>query len=165
MDTNTPSLGGPGHGFNGTKGEPVAEDVTAYLIRAAMWTLYTTKCDGFRLDAVKHVPSNFFGTNSSSAFTDEPSFYGYTGGIQAMYDWVHGYGNNVTGNGYVETDGNRNSLFNTEVPRNDAMIFGEFEPGGFSVSSGQAYYDYLNSGMRLLNQPLYAHMNNVFYNN
>jgi hypothetical protein len=45
-----------------------------------------------------------------------------------MYDYVHGYGSNVTGNGYVETDGNRNSLFNTEAPRNDAMLFGEYEP-------------------------------------
>jgi hypothetical protein len=159
MDTNTPSLGGPWHGFNGTNGEPVAEDVTAYLIRAAMWTLYTTKCDGFRLDAVKHVPSNFFGTNSGSAFSDEPSFYGYTGGIQAMYDWVHGYGNNVTGNGYVETDGNRNSLFDTETSRNDAMIFGEH------VSPVPDFQQYLNVGMRLVNQPLYNEMNNVLSGN
>ena len=86
MDTNQPSLGGPWHGFNGTNGQPVAEDVSAYLIRAAMWTLYTTKCDGFRMDAVKHVPSGFFGSDPSpgNPFTDEPGFAGYTGGIQAM---------------------------------------------------------------------------------
>ena len=47
-----------------------------------------------------------------------------------MYDYVHGYGNNVTGNGYLETDGNRNSLFNTEAPRNDAMLFGEYDTFG-----------------------------------
>jgi len=151
MDTNLPSLGGNWHPFNGTNGEPVPEYVETYLTRAAMWTLYTTKCDGFRLDAVKHVPSNFFGNNTGSAtFTNDPSFSGYTGGIQAMYDWVHGYGSNVTGNGYVETDGNRNSLFDTEAPRNDAMLFGEH------VSTPPAYQDYLNVGMRLCNQPLYG---------
>ena len=104
----------------------MAEDVSTYLCRAAAWTLYMTKCDGFRLDAVKHVPVNFFGAESGQ--TDDPAFVGYTGAIQAMYDYVHGYGNNVTGNGYVETDGNRNSLFDTEAPRNDAMIFGEYIP-------------------------------------
>jgi hypothetical protein len=156
MDTNGLSLGGGLHPFNGTHGQPVAEDVTAYLIRAAMWTVYTTKCDGFRLDAVKHVPSNFFGANTgASTFTNDPSFSGYTGGIQAMYDAVHGYGNNVDGNGYVETDGNRNSLFDTESPRNDAMIFGEH------VSPVPDFQQYLEVGMRLCNQPLYNQMNSA----
>jgi glycosidase len=159
MDTNSPFLGtgwgGSGwHGFNGTHGQPVAEDVSTYLCRAVAWTLYTTKCDGFRLDAVKHVPSSFFGNNTGQ--TDDPSFAGYTGAIQAMYDYVHGYGNNVTGNGYVETDGNRNSLFNTEAPRNDAMIFGEH------VSPAPDYFQYLGSGMRLQNQTLYSQMNSAF---
>ena len=114
-----------GDPFDG-HGQPVPEDVSTYLCRAVAWTLYMTKCDGFRLDAVKHVPVDFFGNETGQ--TDDPSFAGYTGAIQAMYDYVHGYGSNVIGNGYVETDGNRNSLFNTEAPRNDAMIFGEYEP-------------------------------------
>ena len=135
----------------------MAEDVSTYLCRAAAWTLYTTKCDGFRLDAVKHVPVSFFGNESGQ--TDDPFFAGYTGAIQAMYDYVHGYGTNVTGNGYVETDGNRNSLFNTEAPRNDAMIFGEYIPSALPES--EDFYDYLNSGMRLLNQPLYNQMNSI----
>jgi glycosidase len=159
MDTNSPFLGtgwgGSGwHGFNGTNGEPVAEDVSTYLCRAVAWTLYMTKCDGFRLDAVKHVPVSFFGSETGQ--TDDPSFAGYTGIIQAMYDYVHGYGSNVTGNGYVETDGNRNSLFNTEAPRNDAMIFGEH------ISPAPPFVDYLQSGMRLQNQPLYSQLNNAF---
>lgn len=116
-----------------------------------------TKCDGFRLDAVKHVPVDFFGAETGQ--TDDPSFIGYTGAIQAMYDYVHGYGSNVTGNGYIETDGNRNSLFNTEAPRNDAMIFGEYEQSALNL--GDDFYDYLNSGMRLENFPLY----NYYYNN
>jgi hypothetical protein len=162
MDTNGPLLG---IGWGGTgwrpfdgQGQPVAEDVSAYLCRAVAWTLYMTQCDGFRLDAVKHVPVDFFGAETGQ--TDDPSFIGYTGAIQAMYDYVHGYGSNVTGNGYIETDGNRNSLFNTEAPRNDAMIFGEYEPS--ALAAGDDFYDYLNSGMRLLNFPLYTQMNSVF---
>lgn len=174
MDTNGTFLGAgtgtgwpsPANGYgpvNGWRpfdgnGQPVAEDVSTYLCRAVAWTLYTTKCDGFRLDAVKHTPVNFFGNETGQ--TNDPQFGGYTGAIQAMFDYVHGYGNNVTGNGYVETNGNRNSLFNTEAPRDDAMIFGEYEPS--ALPAGEDYYDYLNSGMRLLNQPLYIHFNNVF---
>jgi hypothetical protein len=162
MDTNGVFLGAGSGGagwrpFDG-HGQPVPEDVTAYEDRAVAWTLYTTKCDGFRLDAVKHIPVSFFGAETGQ--TDDPSFAGYTGAIQAMYDYVHGYGSNVTGNGYVETDGNRNSLFNTETTRNDAMIFGEYEPG--AIAAGVDFSDYLNSGMRLLNFPLYAQMNNAF---
>ncbi|MGC9942217.1 MAG: alpha-amylase family glycosyl hydrolase [Verrucomicrobiota bacterium] len=157
MDTNGAALGAGWRPFDG-HGQPVPEDVTAYEDRAVAWTLYTTKCDGFRLDAVKHVPVSFFGAETGQS--DDPSFAGYTGAIQAMYDYIHGYGSNVTGNGYVETDGNRNSLFNTEAPRNDAMIFGEYEPG--AIASGLDFSDYLNSGMRLLNFPLYSQMNNVF---
>ena len=160
MDTNGPVLGAGWGGagwrpFDG-HGQPVPEDVSVYLCRAVAWTLYMTKCDGFRLDAVKHVPVSFFGNETGQ--TDDPSFAGYTGAIQAMYDYVHGYGNKVTGNGYVETDGNRNSLFNTEAPRNDAMIFGEH------ISPAPPFYDYLNSGMRLENQPLYSQLNNTFNN-
>lgn len=135
-------------------GQPVAEDVSTYLCRAVAWTVYMTKCDGFRLDAVKHVPSDFFGNHSGQ--TDDSAFGGYTGAIQAMYDYVHGFGNNVTGNGYVETDGNRNSLFNTEATRNDAMIFGEH------ISPAPTFGEYLNAGMRLQNQPLYSQLNNTF---
>lgn len=177
MDTNGPFLGAgtgtgwpsPANGYgpvNGWRpfdghGQPVPEDASTYLCRAVAWTLYMTGCDGFRLDAVKHTPVNFFGNESGQ--TNDPAFGGYTGAIQAMYDYVHGYGSNVIANGYIETDGNRNSLFNTEAPRNDAMIFGEYEPG--ALDAGEDFYDYLNSGMRLLNQPLYLHMNNVFQNN
>jgi hypothetical protein len=72
-----------------------------------------------------------------------------------MFDYTHGYGSNVTGNGYVETDGNRNSCFDTEAPRNDAMIFGEH------VNAPPNFQDYLNVGMRLMNYPLFGQMNTV----
>jgi hypothetical protein len=138
--------GGTWHGFNGTNGQPVPEFVEDYLTRAAMWTLYTTKCDGFRMDAVKHVPSPFFGDYSTS-------WRGYVGGIQAMFDYTHGYGSNVLGNGYVETDDNRNSCFDTEAPRNDAMLFGEH------LGPPPTYGEYISTGMRLLNAPLRTVLN------
>ncbi len=39
------------------------------------------------------------------------------------------------------------------------MIFGEYIPS--ALSAGDDFYDYLNSGMRLLNQPLYNQLNSV----
>ena len=39
-----------------------------YLCREVAWTLYTTKCDGFRLDAVKHVPATFFWSETGHPF-------------------------------------------------------------------------------------------------
>jgi len=159
MDTNTPAIGGNWHPFDGN-GQPVPEYVQDYLDRAVMWTLYTTECDGFRLDAVKHVPVRFFGAETGQ--TDDPSFSGYAGAIQAMYDYVHGYGSNDIGNGYIETDGNRNSLFDTETPRNDAMIFGEYEPS--ALVAGNDFNDFLQSGMRLCNFPLFSQFNSAIGN-
>jgi hypothetical protein len=166
MDTNTvllgswPSGSSPGfswsggswHGFNGTNGQPVPELVEDYLTRAAMWTLYTTKCDGFRLDAVKHVPSPFFGDYSTS-------WRGYLAGIQGMFDYTHGYGSNVLGNGYVEANDNRNSCFDTEASRNDAMLFGEH------LGPPPSYGEYINTGMRLLNSPLRDTLNGALSGN
>ena len=148
MDTTQPAIeGSPWHPFNGTNGVPVAEDVNSYLIRAVIWELSQTACDGFRLDAVKHVPSGFFGDSTAT-------FNGYCGAIQAMFDYVHGYGTNVLGNGYYETnDDSRNSCFDTEAPRNDALIFGEH------LGEPPSYSEYISAGMRLLNAPLRDQMN------
>ena len=147
MDTNLPAVG-PWRPFNGTNGKPVAEDVGAYLIRAALWTMNETKCDGFRFDAVKHVNDTFFGDTSATTS-------GYVGAIQTMFDFVHGYGANVDSNGYVEPDNNRNSCFDSETTRNDALLFGEHlgEPPGFT--------GYIDRGMRLLGSPLHYSLNNT----
>jgi hypothetical protein len=139
-DPTQPNIGGGWRPFSGSNGVPISEYVEAYEIRAAMWTLYTTKCDGFRLDAVKHVPSNFFGDPNNL-------FAGYTGGIQAIYDWVHGYGTNLNSN-YLETDDCRNSCFDSEAPRNDALLFGEH------LGPPPSYGEYITAGMRLLNTPM-----------
>jgi len=148
MDASRPAIAGPWRPFNGPNGTPVAEDVNAYLIRAAMWWVHETKCDGFRLDAVKHVPAGFFG--ASSATPD-----GYTGGIQAMFDYVHGYGNNARTNGYVEGDDSRNSCYDSEAVRNDALLFGEH------LGEPPTYQEYLDRGMRLLNSPYHSKLNSV----
>lgn len=151
MDTNLPVIAGPWRPFNGTNGDPVIEDVNAYLIRAAMWMLAETRCDGFRLDAVKHTPATFFGDTSATTS-------GYVGGLQTIYDYVHGYGTNVTGNGYVEGDNNRNSTFDSEVPRNDALLFGEH------LGEPPSYSSYFTRGMRLVDAPLSSTLNNVLGN-
>lgn len=152
MDQALPAIAGSWRPFNGAQGDPVAEDVNAYLIRAAMWTLHETKCDGFRLDAVKHTPSTFFG----DAVNASPN--GYTGGIQTMYDAVHGFGNNAGGNGFIEADDNRNSCYDAEAIRNDALLFGEH------LGAPPSYQEYLDRGMRLLSVPLHSHFNNVLGN-
>ena len=161
MDATKSAINGsPWKPFNGTNGTPVSEDVNAYTIRAALYTMDQTRCDGFRLDAVKHVPSAFFGSDTGgSTFSSDPSFAGYTGAIQAMYDYINGYGTNALGNGYFETDGNRNSCFDSEAPRNDALLFGEH------LGAPPTYAEYLARGMRLLNSPLRDQMNNALNGN
>ena len=153
MDTGKPVIdASPWRPFNGTNGVPVAEDVNSYLIRSVLYTIDQTKCDGFRLDAVKETPSGFFGDTTST-------YNGYCGAIQAMFDGVHGYGTNVFGNGYVEGDDNRNSCFDTEATRNDAFIFGELE---YQSSDGHITYgDYITRGMRLLNFDLRNQLNSA----
>jgi hypothetical protein len=139
-DPTKPNIGGGWRPFNGTNGVPVSEYVENYEIRAVMWLLSVTKCDGFRLDAVKHTPSNFFGSGGNA-------YAGYTGGIQAMYDWVHGYGTNLN-SAYLETDDPRNSCFDSEASRNDALLFGEH------LGEPPSYGEYITTGMRLLNTPM-----------
>jgi glycosidase len=151
MDTNLSAIAGPWRPFNGANGDPVLEDVNAYLIRAAMWMMAETRCDGFRFDAVKHTPSTFFGDTSATTS-------GYVGGIQTIYDFVHGYGNNVTGNGYVESDDNRNSNFDSEITRNDALLFGEH------LGEPPSYAEYFQRGMRLVDSPLHSTLNNILGN-
>ncbi|HEY0549822.1 MAG TPA: alpha-amylase family glycosyl hydrolase [Verrucomicrobiae bacterium] len=151
-DTNLAALPGGLRPFNGTNGDLVAENTSAHLIRAVCWLLSETHCDGFRLDAVKHVPGYFFGDYGSA------SANGYCGAIQTMFDYVHGYGNNLLGNGYVEGDDNRNSNYDAEATRNDALIFGEH------LGEPPSYDDYLGRGMRLLDNPLRNNLNNILGN-
>ncbi|MDB6034948.1 MAG: hypothetical protein JWM16_5286 [Verrucomicrobiales bacterium] len=146
-----PTLGRVGFG-NVTQGTLDAnpnfykEDVGAYLLRSVRYLVDTTHCDGFRLDAVKHVPAYFFGQQSGA--DKDTSSSGYLGSVQLQYNLTHGF-----------TDSNhRNSNFDTESPRNDALVFGEHlgEPPSFG--------EYVDAGMRLLDNPLRNYLNDVLGN-
>ena len=122
------------------------EDVNAYLIRSARWLIDVTKCDGLRLDAVKHSPSYFFGLQSGANKDQDTS--GYCGGAQLQFNLTHGF-----------SDSNqRNSNFDTDLTRNDALIFGEH------LGSPPGLGEYSDAGMRLLDNPLRNNLNNILGN-
>lgn len=112
-----------------------AEYVENYLSRAARWEMDRTKADGLRLDAVKHVRSDFFGAGYGA--DKDSSTYGYLGQVQLQFNLTRGF---VTTN-------LRATLFDTEVPRTNAMMFGEH-------LGGTAQQPYIDSGMRLLDNNL-----------
>jgi hypothetical protein len=118
-----------------------AERVEDFLNRAARWLIDRTKADGLRLDAVKHIRADFFGATYGAGkdFDD----YGYLGQAQRQFNLTRGY-----------SDGNhRDTVFDTEKPRDDAMMFGEHlgEPPG--------YGPYFDSGMRLVDNVLRNSLN------
>jgi len=47
---------------NPLAGDPVAENATGYLLRWVQWMLDVHEVDGFRIDAIKHMPSWFYDT-------------------------------------------------------------------------------------------------------
>jgi glycosidase len=113
-----------------------SEFVQDYLYRSVRWLTATTYVDGFRLDAVKHARADFFGANygNDKDFSD----YGYTGQIQRQFNITRGY-----------SDANhRDTVFDTEKGRDDAMIFGEH------LGEPPPYTPYINAGMRLIDNPL-----------
>ncbi len=116
------------------------EYVEDYIHRSGRWLMDRTKADGLRLDAVKHVRDDFFG--ASGAGKDE-SDYGYTGQVQRQF--------NIT-RGFTDTN-HRNSLFDIDAGRDDAMLFGEHlgEPPG--------YDGYIDRGQRLVDNPLRTEFN------
>jgi hypothetical protein len=118
------------------------EDVGAYLIRAARWKIDRTKADGFRLDAVKHVPDYFFGMMSGAG--KDSSDAGYLGGIQRQFNITRGF-----------SDANhRDSVFEDKRGRDDAMVFGEH------LGQPPGYGGYVDAGMRLVDNDLRSVLNN-----
>jgi len=147
LDPTRPGWDQPEFGFGDgvyNMGNPVEEDVGAYLIRAVTYAADHTHVDGFRLDAVKHVPDFFFG-----AFNDDVSDAGYLGGVQRQY--------NIS-RGYSDWDNHRDTVFDTEKNRDDAMVFGEHlgQPPGFG--------GYIATGMRLVDNDLRSLLNGVLGN-
>jgi glycosidase len=119
------------------------EDVGAYLRRAVRWLMDRTKADGLRLDAVKHVPSDFFGRQSGA--DKDASDAGYLGAAQWQF--------NIT-RGYSDWDNHRDSVFNSDQGRDDALMFGEH------LGTPPGYQQYIDAGMRLVDAPLHREMNN-----
>lgn len=113
-------------------GDVVAEDVNSMLFRAVRWFVDEVKPDGFRLDAVKHVPSYFFGQQSGA--DKDYSNAGYNGSIQEHFNAVRGYS---------DWGNHRDSLFNADAARDDALLFGEH------LGAPPALDGYLNAGMRV----------------
>ncbi len=123
-------------------GDPIVEDVNALLIRSARWELDRTKADGLRLDAVKHVPDYFFGKQSGG--DKDKSSDGYLGQSQEQF--------NIT-RGFTDWDNHRDSVFNTEQGRDDAMMFGEH------LGQPPGYGGYWDAGMRLVDNDLRQQLN------
>jgi len=113
-------------------GNPVPEDVNQMLFRQVRWFVDVAKPDGFRLDAVKHVPSFFFGQQSGA--DRDSSNSGYNGQIQEQF--------NIT-RGHTDWGNQRNTVFDNSLARDDALLFGEH------LGSPPADGPYLEAGMRI----------------
>ncbi|MBI4817044.1 MAG: thrombospondin type 3 repeat-containing protein [Deltaproteobacteria bacterium] len=116
---------------------PVAEDVREYLIRWIKWFGQTTDCDGLRLDAIKHVPPQFFGVD----FPSDPIAFNQA--FQDNLDQRRGSTDEVDDDGFE-----------------DGLLFGESFTGDFG-----SLLMYRRTGMYLLDFPLLfkmAHDGGVF---
>ncbi len=122
------------------------EYVQDYLNRAARWLIDHTKADGLRLDAVKHIRADFFGATFGN--DKDTSDYGYSGQVQRQFNITRGF-----------SDANhRDTVFNTEAPRDDAMLFGEH------LGEPPAYGPYIDAGMRLVDNILRNNLNSKLGN-
>ncbi len=107
-------------------GTPVPEDIREFMMRWIKWFGDTTDCDGLRLDAIKHAPTQFFGVDYTG---DEIAFN------QAFQDNLD------------ERRGTSDA--NDDDGVDDALLFGESFTG--DIGSLLAYRA---TGMYLLDFPL-----------
>ena len=124
-----------------------SEYVQDYLNRAARWLVDTTKADGLRLDAVKHVRYDFFG--ASFGADKDYSDYGYLGQVSRQYNLTRGFNDpkfNKAGDSTTQSD-LRETVFDTESPRHNPMFFGEH-------LGGTPQQPYIDAGMRLVDNNL-----------
>jgi glycosidase len=124
-------------------GNPVSEDVNAMLIRSVRWLIDRTKVDGLRLDAVKHVPDYFFGQQGGA--DKDRSSAGYLGKAQEQFNLSRDFS---------DWGNHRDSVFDTEVGRDDALMFGEH------LGQPPGYGGYWDAGMRLVDNDLRNELNN-----
>lgn len=123
--------------------EEIVEDM---LHRSLRWQLDRTKADGARLDAVKHTPADFFG--STFGGDRDRSDYGFLGQAQRQFNLTRGY-----------LDANhRDTVFNIDAPRDDAMFFGEH------LGQPPSYVPYIDAGMRLIDNDLRNNLNRTLGN-
>lgn len=115
-------------------GDPLNEDVNQMLFRQVRWFTDIAKPDGFRLDAVKHVPSYFFG--QQSGVNKDNSSAGYNGQIQEQFNLTRGH---------TDWGNHRNTVYENALNRDDALLFGEHL--GAPPDDGA----YLEAGMRIAN--------------
>jgi len=123
-----------------------SEYVEDLLHRAARWLIDHTKVDGLRLDAVKHIPDDFFGALGAGA---DSSNYGYSGKVQQQFNLSRGFN---------DWSNHRDSVFDTERSRDDAMLFGEH------LGQPPSYSGYIDRGMRLVDNDLRSNFNNLLGN-
>lgn len=142
---------GPGNGITAAliaaNASFYSERVEDMLNRSARWELDRTKADGFRLDAVKHTPADFYGATFGA--DKDSSNYGYTGQIQQQFNLTRGF---------TDWNNHRDTVFDTEQGRDDAMLFGEH------LGQPPGYGSYIDAGMRLIDNDLRNNMNNVLGN-
>jgi hypothetical protein len=145
-----PTLGHVGFGSTNITTNTIAEnpsyyseDVGSYMMRSIRWLVDRTKCDGLRLDAVKHVPGYFFG-EQYAADKDESSS-GYCGQAQWQFNQSRGFSD----------PNHRDTVFDVEATfgRDDLMMFGEH------MGEPPPYEDYWSAGMRLLDARLHSTLN------
>ncbi len=141
---------GPGNGltpqFLAANADFYSEYVEELLHRAARWKMDRTRADGLRLDAVKHVRDDFFGASGAGK---DSSNYGYTGQVQAQFNLSRGFS---------DWGNHRDSVFDTERGRDDAMVFGEH------LGQPPGYGGYIERGMRLVDNDLRSNFNNLLGN-
>ena len=141
---------GPGNGltpaFLAANTDYYSELVEDMLHRAVRWKMDRTGADGLRLDAVKHTPEDFFGASGSGA---DESTYGYTGQAQAQFNLTRGFS---------DWSNHRDTVFDTEKARDDAMMFGEH------LGQPPGYGGYISRGMRLVDNDLRSNLNNLLGN-
>ncbi|MBS0658101.1 MAG: hypothetical protein JSR82_07630 [Verrucomicrobia bacterium] len=150
IDPTNPAHRTAAWGFGDGKynmGTVVNEDVGALLIRSARWLLDRTKADGLRLDAVKHVPDYFFGQQSGAG--KDYSSAGYLGQAQEQFNLTRGFS---------DWNNHRDSVFNSEQGRDDAMMFGEH------LGNPPPYGGYWDAGMRLVDNDLRSSLNGILGN-
>ena len=107
-------------------GTPVPEDIREYMMRWIAWFGDTTDCDGLRLDAIKHAPTQFFAVD----YPSDPIAFN-----QAFQDNLD------------QRRGNSDS--NDDDGVDDALLFGESFTGDIG-----GLLAYRATGMYLLDFPL-----------